>query len=148
MIAYRRARAAVFVAAVFALLTVATSFPLATLLRQRSEVAGAVRELQNVRTHNAALQRQVSSLSQRSVIVEIAREDYGLVRQGEHAIVVLPGKNGPSGEAGSLNANKLPASDFVPSAATTYEVSSSPSGRGASFWGRVARHLEFWRGIF
>jgi cell division protein FtsB len=147
MKAYRRARTALIVAASFALLTVATGFPLATLLRQRGEIAGAVRELQSVRAHNTALQKEVKSLSTRSTIVAIARQDYGLVRAGERAVVILPGKNGTSSAATELTPDKLPASDFVPSAATTWEVSSS-AARGTSFWSRVFSHLEFWRGLF
>jgi cell division protein FtsB len=149
MKSYRRARAALVVAAIFSVLTVATGFPLATLLRQRGEIAGAVRELDKVRAHDAALQREVKSLSTRATIVAIAREDYGLVRAGERAVVILPGKNGPRSAATELTPDKLPASDFVPSAATTWEVSSSATAsQSPSFWTRVFHHLEFWRGLF
>ncbi len=148
MKAYRRARAAIIVAAIFAVLTVATGFPLTTLLRQRTELAGAVRELTHVRAHDSALQREVESLSTRSTIVQIAREDYGLVRAGERAIVVLPSKDAGMGSA-SLRPTKLPTSDFVPTAATTWEASSSPAAsKGPGFFDRVLRHLEFWRGLF
>jgi cell division protein FtsB len=145
---HRRARAALIVAAIFAVLTVATGFPLATLLRQRSEIAGAVRALQHVRADNSQLAREVKSLSTEATITEIARDDYGLVRAGERAIVVLPGKDGPKSSV-SLAPQKLPASDFVPSAATTWEVSAQhPAARGEGFWRRVLLHLEFWRGLF
>jgi cell division protein FtsB len=146
MTAYRRARAALIVAGILAALTVVTSFPLATLLRQRAELAGAVRELSHVRAHDSQLEKEVQSLSTRSTIVEIAREDYGLVREGERAIVVLPGKH--EGTSSGLTPKKLPASDFVPSASTTWEASSSGRSEGPSFFERVLHHLEFWRGLF
>lgn len=136
------------VAVIFAVLTVATGFPLATLVHQRAEIAGAVRELAHVRAENTALAEKVKSLSTRATIVEIAREDYGLVAGGERAIVVLPGRDGPVSSA-SLAPHKLPASDFVPTAAATWEASSPPvASHEAGFWGRVLRHLEFWRGLF
>jgi cell division protein FtsB len=148
MKAQRRARAALIVAAIFAVLTVATGFPLATLLRQRADVSGAVRELAHLRAHNFQLAREVQSLSTRRTITQIARQDYGLVYVGERAIVVLPGTHGPS-STNRLAPQKLPPSDFVPSAATTWEASAPATGaHGESFWGRVARHLEFWRGLF
>lgn len=145
---YRRARAAAIAAAIFALLTFATGFPLATLLRQRGEIAGAAKELQRVEARNSLLQRQVHSLSTKQTLIGIARRDYGLVFEGERAIVILPGKNGPSSAAGELTPDQLPASDFVPSAATTWEVSGAAPAHGAGFWSRVAHHLEFWRGLF
>ncbi len=145
---YRRARAAAIVAGIFAVLTLATGFPLATLLHQRAEIAGAVRELEHVRSHNAALGREVKSLSRRATIVGLAQSDYGLEFKGERAVVILPSRNARTAEGTTLTPTKLPASDFVPTAATTWEA-SAPSGSGRSgFWGRVLRHLEFWRGVF
>ncbi len=144
---YRRARAAAIVAGIFAVLTVATGFPLATLLHQRTEIAGAVRELERVNAHNAALAREVKSLSTRSTIVGIARLDYGLVQKGERAVVILPGKNERSAQAPSLTPTRLPASDFVPTAATTWETPSASGSAGSGFWERVLHHLEFWRGV-
>lgn len=149
MTSYRRARAALVVAVVFAAVMIGTGFPLGTLFHQRSELAAAASQLARVKRNNATLQAEISSLSTRATIVAIAREEYGLVRPGQQAIVVLPTPGDPAVGAGSLVDRPLPAADLVPTSPTA--LASPLTAKDASaggFWSRVWGRLEFWRGAF
>ena len=148
MTSYRRARAALAAAVVFAAVMIGTGFPLGTLLHQRSELAAAAGQLQRVRANNAVLQQEIASLSLRSTIVAIAREEYGLVRPGQQAIVVLPAPGDPAVGAGSLVDRPLPPADLVLTSPTAPTSAPVKGQKEPGLWSRVLSHLEFWRGLF
>jgi hypothetical protein len=102
----RRARTMLIGAIVVARGVLLSSFPLGSLLTQRSALSGTARELATVKAENAALSRQVSSLHDPATINDLARLDYGFVPKGQRAYDILPSSS-PSGSA-------LSASGLVP----------------------------------
>jgi cell division protein FtsB len=70
---------------------VAYVFPTRTLLAHRDAVNQRERELSALQADNARLAERIAQLQDPEEIERIAREDYGYVRPGEQAFVVLPG---------------------------------------------------------
>jgi cell division protein FtsB len=163
----RRARTVLAAAGLFALVVLGTSFPLSSVLSQRSALAASAHQLATLRAENAALARQAARLRDPATVSALARHDYGLVPQGQKAYEILP----PPGTARSRSAGPghvpLDGPPVAPGSARAQAllgVSGAPrtggrhgaSGRGGGdssttggaepgdFWGRVARTLEFW----
>lgn len=65
-------------------------FPTRSYLLQRSQVRHTISQVNAVQGANAQLQRQINSMNSPSQIENIARSQYGLVKPGEKAFVVLP----------------------------------------------------------
>jgi cell division protein FtsL len=65
-------------------------FPTRSFLAQRSQISGAQHDLDVLRTQNARLQKEAARLQTDAEIERIAREEYGMVRPGERAFVVIP----------------------------------------------------------
>ncbi len=146
MLELSRARQ-IFVAAFFgSIALLALEFPLHTLLNQRSQISQVASELSTVRSHNVALNSDISSLSKSSRIASIAHEEYGLVKPGQRSYVILPAA-GSKGSTNSLGAGAVPLSDIGPTAAspTASTSVSSPSQPSGSLLSRVVHRLEFWR---
>lgn len=65
-------------------------FPTRSYLLQRSQVRHVVTQVNAVQSSNAQLQHQIDSMNSPSEIEKIARSQYGLIKPGEKAFVVLP----------------------------------------------------------
>ena len=65
-------------------------YPTRTFLDQRKQTNTARAQLSLLRTENAKLGKEAHQLRRDSVIEQIARENYGLVKPGETPFVILP----------------------------------------------------------
>jgi cell division protein FtsB len=165
---HRRARALVGGAVIVASLVLLTSFPISGLLSQRSAISGTANEITTLQDQNAALARQVSALADPSTVNNLARHDYGFVRNGQRAYAILPSSTGSS--SGSSGTGQVPLNEppvvpgsarsqalvgvVAPAGPTTGPHASKGAGRGSSagtsdaeprgYWARVVRSLEFW----
>ena len=148
----RRARLSLLAATGLASAILAFEVPFGELAHQRGELATATGQLARIRSLDQQLASDVSSLRESSTIAAIAHGEYGLVRPGQQAYVLLGSgaagrRAAPSGAAPSLVQHALAQSDLVvPSVdALATPVSADSS---ASLWSRVIDHLAFWRWAF
>jgi cell division protein FtsB len=142
-------------------------FPASALLHQRSDLASASSQLNELHQEDAALAQERKNLSSSTEIARIAREQYQLVSPGQQAYEVLP----PSGKAASSNApyagdpgTKAPvapsAATELPPGAVTPTTQPAASGHVATSHtaatssttapppgtlARMLQALEFWR---
>ena len=77
-------------AAVFALVVLATNFPLTTLLSQHNELSAASSQLQQTEHANRLLADQDRQLNSTVAIDRLARQDYQMVGRGQTLYDVLP----------------------------------------------------------
>lgn len=157
----RRARALLGGAALFALIVLVTSFPLGTLLSQRSQLASASGEVTRLSAADQSLTRQVAQLSDPAIVTGIARRDFGLVPKGARAYAVLPppltaadAKSQPPALSGQPVAPDSARSETLlglnpsaplPAALRAPVHDASGATATAGYWTRVAQTLEFWR---
>ncbi len=71
-------------------------FPTRTWLHQRSRTAASRHQLAELDAANRQLARRVAALKDPATIERLARANYGLVRPGEKAYVLLPPASGPT----------------------------------------------------
>jgi cell division protein FtsB len=69
-------------------------FPTRSLLDQRSRKAKATKVLTTLEQHNTKLDDEVRQLHTDAEIERLAREQYNLVKPGEEAYAILPGRAG------------------------------------------------------
>jgi cell division protein FtsB len=158
----------VVLAAVFALVVLATSFPFTDLLNQHQQLSAEAAQLSELRHQNQLLSEQQNQLSSSAEIERLARQNYQLVAPGQTLYDILP----PSGRASAALAGEPSVGDpadqplvapadapnmtpdpglpQTPSAGrtttgTSSAAASSPPRTTSSFWGRVASTLEFWK---
>jgi len=93
----RRARALLFLAAVFAAIVLLRGLPWSTILNQKAQLSSATVEVKELQAENNALAVQAQQLAANSTQAALARQDYGLVHPGQTAYDVLP----PPGPAAS-----------------------------------------------
>jgi cell division protein FtsB len=67
-----------------------TVFPTRTWLDQRANISASRAELAELDAELAELDERVAALDSAEEIERIARRDYGMVRPGEEAYIVLP----------------------------------------------------------
>lgn len=65
-------------------------FPTRSFILQREQVKNTVSQVRAVTHSNQTLQKEIDSMNSPSEIENIARSQYGLVKPGEKAFVVLP----------------------------------------------------------
>jgi cell division protein FtsB len=65
-------------------------FPARTYLAQKSSIALEQRTISVLRTENSKLAHERRDLNRDATVQQIAREDYGLVKPGQQAFMVLP----------------------------------------------------------
>ncbi|MGB6056776.1 MAG: septum formation initiator family protein [Microthrixaceae bacterium] len=82
-------RAAVFLALLIVALA-ALAVPARSYIAQRSEIAERDAELKELTQRNDELEARRDRLDQPEEIQQIARRDYGLVREGEESYTILP----------------------------------------------------------
>ena len=160
-----RPRMPILVALLVAGVVLATSMPVSALLTQRRELGAASTALAQTQATNRTLAAQAKALTKPGTVTGLARTDYGLVPPGTKAYVILP----PQGASPSVVATSghvpLGGPPVVPGSERSRQLlglgdTGSTSGSGGthgshgsgphraaptSFWGRVARTLEFWR---
>ncbi len=94
----RVARVAAWVVGALAVVVVLAVFvfPTRTYLEQRRQLGAAGTELSVLDHQNAELAAEAQKLQTNAEIERIAREQYHLVRPGEHAFVILPAPTPPT----------------------------------------------------
>ena len=65
-------------------------FPARTYLAQKHQIALQERTISVLRTENTKLSGEKKALQDSSTIEQLARQDYGLVKPGQQAYMVLP----------------------------------------------------------
>ena len=65
-------------------------FPARTYLAQKQDIAAQQHTVAVLRTENSKLVAEKSALQDASTIEDIARREYGLVKAGQQAFMVLP----------------------------------------------------------
>lgn len=68
-------------------------FPTRSYLLQRNQVKNTIAQVKAVQSSNQALQKKIDSMNSPSEIAHIARSQYGLIKPGEKAYVILPPSN-------------------------------------------------------
>lgn len=159
--AARRRRLPVIIAAVIAVVILATGFPVTHLYRQHQQVAAAAAQLAAVTHENHQLSIKRQQLNSDAEVTRLARQDYQLVAPGQALYEVLPPSGSQTGggavpgdpanqplyepgDAPSVTPDAgLPSSpgSTVPSSPTS---SSTPHPAGG-FWSRVRTTIEFWK---
>lgn len=164
----RRNRVPVVLAAVFALVVIATSFPFTDLLHQHQQLSAEVAQLSELRHQNALLSEQQSQLNSSTEIERLARQNYQLVAPGQTLYDILP----PSGRTSAALVGEPSVGDPAdqplvapadapnmtpdpglpqtqpagrPTTGTSTAAASTPPRTTSSFWGRVVSTLEFWK---
>ncbi|HZD65554.1 MAG TPA: septum formation initiator family protein [Acidimicrobiales bacterium] len=67
-----------------------TVFPTGTFLHQSHELAQTQRQLSRLQAQDRALRARAHQLTSNAQIARLAHRDYGLVKPGQEAYVVLP----------------------------------------------------------
>ncbi len=75
------------------------AFPAHTYLAQKHDIAATEQTVTVLRAENAKLTAERSALQSGSTIERIARQEYGLVKPGQQAFMVLPSANKPVKQA-------------------------------------------------
>lgn len=70
-------------------------FPARTYLQQKQSIAAEEHTVAVLKAEDAKLASQTSALQDASTIEQIARQEYGLVKPGQQAFMVLPGPTKP-----------------------------------------------------
>jgi cell division protein FtsB len=161
----RRARFLLIGAVGLSAAILAAWFPASALYHQRSDLASATSQLNQLHQQDVALTQERKNLSSTAEIARIAREQYQLVSPGQQAYEVLPpsGKGSASapyaGDPGTQapvapSANsELPPGSVTPTTvpAPSGHSTSSPSSAAKTASGspgtleRMWQALEFWR---
>ena len=164
----RRRRLPLGVAAVIALVIVATSFPFSDFVHQHRAVAAEAAQLSQLQRANALLAEKRRQLSSDAEVKRLARQNYQLVSPGQALYEVLPPSGGtrapmtagspvagdpadqplydPANAPSATPDPGLPAALPVSSGSTTAtpSPSTSPAPTGG-FWSRVTSTLQFWK---
>jgi cell division protein FtsB len=165
----RRNRIPVVLAAVAAMVILATSFPLAVLMGQHRQLSAEAAQLSQLQHQSALLNEQHQQLSSNAEVKRLAQQNYQLVEPGQSLFVILPPSGQSSSTAGAPTAGDPADQPLVsPSQApnmtpdpglpqtTGSSGGTSPSGSATAatpggshpstgFWARMAGSLEFWK---
>ena len=164
----RRNRVPVALAAVAAVVILATSFPLSVLLGQHGRLSAASAQLSQLQHQNALLSQQRQALNSNAEVERLAQQNYQLVQPGRSLFVILP----PAGQVvttpGAPTTGDPAGQPLVPPsqapnmspdpglpqamAPTTGgqpagpdSSASTPAVPPSSFWSRITSSLEFWK---
>jgi type II secretory pathway pseudopilin PulG len=168
----RRNRMPVVLAAVAAVVILATSLPLSVLYGQHRQLSAEAAQLIQLRHQNALLAEQRQQLNSNAEVKRLARQNYQLVAPGQALYDILPAAGqatttAPGSPSAGDPANQplvspsqapnmspdpgLPATSTASGTTGTSSTGSSPSATPApatshgGFWSRVRTTLEFWR---
>lgn len=107
--------------------------PSRTYLAQRHSLADAETKLQVFRAQNAKLAAEATQLQSDADIERLARQNYGLVKPGEKAYIIVPS----SPAAGTA---ARPGSGPAPAPASTSKKTATSAGLVERVW----HDLQFW----
>jgi cell division protein FtsB len=166
----RRNRVPVLVAALAAVVLLATSFPLAVLYGQHHQLSAEASQLSQLRHQNALLAEQRQALNSNAEVKRLARQNYQLVAPGQALYDILPAAgqtSAPGAPSAGDPANQplvspsqapnmspdpgLPATSTASgttgasSAPSSTSTAQAPAAAHGGFWTRVRSTLEFWR---
>ena len=85
----------IFILAVVAVILIWAIQPVRLWLDQRDELSTKQQELIDIELSNSALEQRAEALLTPEQIELIARQNFGLIREGEEAYAVLPAAPGP-----------------------------------------------------
>lgn len=159
LLARRRAKAALLAACLFAVVVLATSLPLRTLLQQRTETAATAATVRHLAAGNRALAAQVAALKNPSTIRALARSEFDYVTPGQKLYDVVPPTTGAAavgvghvslsapvalpGSAASAAAIGAASAVVLPTGGAGAGSVAHPAS-GGGFVVRMLRALEFW----
>jgi cell division protein FtsB len=123
----RRRRIPVALAAGFAAVVLATSFPLGGLLSQHHQLAAAADQLHRLRSANSLLAEQKRQLDSNAAIQRLARADYQLVSPGQTLYDVLPPSRGSTTVSGGAPTVGDPGTQPPVAPANAPDMSPDPS---------------------
>jgi cell division protein FtsB len=123
----RRRRIPVALAAAFAVVVLATSFPLGGLLSQHHQLAAAADQLHRLRSANSLLAEQKRQLDSNAAIQRLARADYQLVSPGQTLYDVLPPSRGSATASGGAPSVGDPGTQPLVAPANAPDMSPDPS---------------------
>ena len=84
-----------FILAVVVVILIWAIQPIRLWLDQREELSTKQQELTDIQSSNSALEQRAEELQTPEQIELIARQNFGLIREGEEAYAVLPAAPGP-----------------------------------------------------
>ena len=84
-----------FILAVVVVILIWAIQPIRLWLDQREELSTKQQELTNIESSNSALEQRAEALQTPEQIELIARQNFGLIREGEEAYAVLPAAPDP-----------------------------------------------------
>ena len=160
----------VVLAAVAAVVILATSFPLAVLYNQHHQLSAEAAQVSQLRHQNALLAEQRQQLNSNAEVKRLARQNYQLVEPGQSLYEILPAA-GQTTAPGSPSAGDpadqplvspsqapnmspdpgLPAATTASGMSGTTSTGSSsasaqtPTTSHGGIWSRVRSPLEIWR---
>jgi hypothetical protein len=117
----------VALAAGFAAVVLATSFPLGGLLSQHHQLAAAADQLHRLRSANSLLAEQKRQLDSNAAIQRLARADYQLVSPGQTLYDVLPPSRGSTTVSGGAPTVGDPGTQPPVAPANAPDMSPDPS---------------------
>ena len=85
----------IFILAVVVVILIWAIQPIRLWLDQREELSTKQQELTNIESSNSALEQRAEALQTPEQIELIARQNFGLIREGEEAYAVLPAAPDP-----------------------------------------------------
>jgi cell division protein FtsB len=162
----RRNRMPVLLAAVAAVVILATSFPLTVLYGQHRQLSAEAAQVGQLRHQNALLAEQRQQLNSNAEVKRLARQNYQLVAPGRSLYDILPAAGqatapgapsagDPAGQplvSPSQAPNMSPDPGLPAAPASSGSTGTSPASAAQSpaaprggFWARVRSSLEFWR---
>ena len=84
-----------FILAVVVVILIGAIQPIRLWVDQREELSTKQQELTNIESSNSALEQRAEALQTPEQIELIARQNFGLIREGEEAYAVLPAAPDP-----------------------------------------------------
>ncbi len=84
-----------FILAVVVVILIWAIQPIRLWLDQREELSTKQQELTDIQSSNSALEQRAEALQTPEQIELFARQNFGLIREGEEAYAVLPAAPGP-----------------------------------------------------
>lgn len=110
-------------------------FPFNRLYNENRSLAALQTTESQLQASNQQLNKQIQQLNTPSYIEKLARQRYGLVKQGEQPYVVLPN-----------NANQNPVPPIPTHLGPNGSVAgSSKTNANQNFFSRLLSRLEFWK---
>ncbi len=137
LVARRRARAALVVAAAFGCVVLATQLPLHALLQQRADEARTAATVDRLVRQNRFLASQAAALANPSTVQALAHSEFDYVHPGQRAYDVVPpaGRSGPTTGIGHVQLGQpviAPGSEASAVAIGALGSAAAASGSAAS----------------